>query len=152
MKMRNDQSQKPLQGVDPGSYPVRKKPVSQKNAARDKQLPASRSKKRSRTGSKKKTAKKSGTDSLSDEMLGIIVDERSGQTFYISSIDNFVYKGKEYAVMYHYRVEDGVDSMPEMVIMRSYRDKDKQYFTSIRDKHELNTIFDVFYDRFQQLV
>ncbi|NLJ71196.1 MAG: DUF1292 domain-containing protein [Clostridiaceae bacterium] len=143
--MRNDQSQKTLQGVEPGSNPVRIEQVREKPAvASDKQS--------SQRGLRKRPVKKSADDSLSDEILGIIVEERSGQAFYISLIDNFVYKGKEYAVMYHYRVEDGIDSVPEMVIMRSYRDKDKQYFTSIRDKNELNTVFDVFYDRFQQSV
>lgn len=151
--MRNDQAQKPLQGVGPKSYPVRKKPVFHKNGVRGKQKPpARRSRKTFRSSLKKAPAGKGGTDSLNDEMLGIIVEERSGQTFYISLIDNFIYKGKEYAVMYHYRVEDGVDSLPEIVIMHSYRDKDKQYFTSIRDKSELDTVFDVFYDRFQQSV
>ncbi|HHU53656.1 MAG TPA: DUF1292 domain-containing protein [Clostridiaceae bacterium] len=149
--MRNDNSQKPLQGVEPKSFPVRKKAASRRKSSQAEQQ-STAGKKKSRIGFRKKTVRKSSADSLNDEILGIIVDERSGQTFYISLIDNFIYKGKEYAVMYHYRVEDGINSMPEMIIMRSYRDKDKQYFTSIRDKHELNTIFDVFYDRFQQLV
>lgn len=87
-----------------------------------------------------------------DETLGVIQDQRSGQTFYISLIDNFTYKGKEYAVMYNYRAEDNVDSMPEISIMRTYRDQAKQYFTSIRDKKELDMIFDIFYDRFQQSI
>ena len=149
--MRDDQTQKPLQGVESKSYPVREKSVFHKKTAHANQKPTvTKGRNNSRSGLKKGSVRKGSTDSLSDEMLGIIVEERSGQTFYISLIDNFVYKRKEYAVMYHYRVEDGVDSVPEMIIMRSYRDKDKQYFTSIRDKDELNTVFDVFYDRFQQ--
>ncbi|NLM19677.1 MAG: DUF1292 domain-containing protein [Clostridiaceae bacterium] len=151
--MRNDQAQKPLQGVEPKSYPAKQKPVFPRKAALEGQKPtAAGSKKISRRDLRKGLVKKSRADSLSDEILGIIVEERSGQTFYISLIDNFVYKRKEYAVMYHHRIEDGVGSLPEMIIMRSYRDKDKQYFTSIRDKNELNTIFEVFYDRFQQSV
>lgn len=87
-----------------------------------------------------------------DEMLGIIVDQRSGQTYYISLIDNFTYKSREYAVMYNYRIEDGNIGVPEILIMRSYRDQDKQYFTSIRNQEELDKVFDIFYDRFQQSV
>ncbi len=85
-----------------------------------------------------------------DEVLAVIVDQRNGYTFYVSIIDNFRYKGIEYAVMYNYRAEDFQRSMPEILIMRTYRDAEKQYFTSIRDQKELDMIFDVFYERFQQ--
>lgn len=89
---------------------------------------------------------------LADEILGVIVDQRNGQSYYISLIDNFTYKNQEYAVMYNYQMEKGKLGLPEMLIMRSYRADDKQYFTSINNEEEINTVFDIFYDRFQQSI
>lgn len=85
-----------------------------------------------------------------DEVLAVIEDQRNGHTFYVSIIDNFRYRGTDYAVMYNYRAEEYQKTMPEIIIMRSYRDSEKQFFTSIRDKSELDAVFDVFYERFQQ--
>ncbi len=87
-----------------------------------------------------------------DEVLAVIRDMRSGSTYYVSVIDNFQFNGVNYAVMYNYKGEDYDKIEPEILIMKSYRDRDKQFFTSVHDKKEMDTIFDVFYDRFQQSI
>lgn len=87
-----------------------------------------------------------------DEVLAVIVDQRNGHTYYVSIIDNFKYKGIDYAVMYNYRAEDYERTMPEILIMRAFREHNEQYFSSIRDSKELNTIFDVFYNRYQESI
>ncbi len=87
-----------------------------------------------------------------DEVLGVIRDQRNGYTYYVSVIDNFQYNGVNYVVMYNYKGEDYDKIVPEILIMRSYRDHDKQYFTSIHDRKEMDIVFDVFYDRFQQSI
>ncbi|NLJ94884.1 MAG: DUF1292 domain-containing protein [Clostridiaceae bacterium] len=86
----------------------------------------------------------------SDEVLGVLLDQKTGNIFYVSRIDNFRYNGIDYAIMYNYQAGQKTGSKPEIVIMRTYRDGEKQYFTSIRNKTELNTIFEIFYSRFEQ--
>lgn len=87
-----------------------------------------------------------------DEVLAAIVDQRNGHTYYVSIIDNFKFKGIDYAVMYNYRAENYENTMPEILIMRTFRDHNEQFFSSIRDKKELDMIFDVFYNRYQESI
>lgn len=86
-----------------------------------------------------------------DDVLAVLHDERSGKEYYVSVIDVFEFKHREYTVMYNYRPEDGKTREPEIVVMRSYRGKDgEKYFTSIRGKRELEIVFEVFYQRYHQ--
>lgn len=146
MKQKQNRQPQKLEGV--------KTPQSQDRARRlqtRKQSPVSgAAKKTSQSASTSvKTARRSRRIA-DDEVLAVIRDMRSGSTYYVSVIDNFQFNGVNYAVMYNYKGEDYDKLVPEILIMRSYRDQDKQFFTSVHDKKEMDTIFDVFYDRFQQ--
>lgn len=145
---------RPLQAVE---LEKQSQTTSERSVARKKTIKSQKSKqqapirkKRKSSAGQKQKKFKDKKRMASDEALAVIQDQRNGQTFYISLIDNFTFKGREYTVMYNYRAEDYAKSMPEILIMRTYRDNDKQYFTSIRDKSELDMIFNIFYDRFQQ--
>lgn len=84
-----------------------------------------------------------------DDVLAVINDLRTGQDYYVSLLDSFIFGDHEYAVMYNYEPDNGDHQEPELVVMRFYRDLDgNQYFTSIRDKKELEMVFEIFYERF----
>lgn len=125
---------------------VRNNPNNPKKAPRPTQLNPG--------ATKNKTSKKEHLKQFkkapSDEVLGVLLDQKTGNQFYVSLIDNFRYNGIDYAIMYNYQAGQMIGSKPEILIMRIYHDGKKQYFTSIRDKTELNTIFEVFYSRFEQ--
>lgn len=99
----------------------------------------------------KQTKGKKVNPAAGDDVLAVLHDERSGKEYYVSVIDCFEFKHREYTVMYNYRPEDGKTREPEIVVMRSYRGKDgEKYFTSIRGKRELEIVFEVFYQRYHQ--
>ena len=78
-------------------------------------------------------------DASEDEVLAVLLDKRSGQEYYVSIIDNFQHKGRDYAVMYNYEPDDGTHANPEIVIMRAYRDEmGTQFFASIKNRKELD--------------
>lgn len=85
-----------------------------------------------------------------DEVLAVLSDQESGREAYVSLIDRFTYRAREYSVMYHYRPDDKRRLDPQLVIMRSYRNRDgEEYFTSIRRQQELEIVFEIFYERFR---
>lgn len=86
-----------------------------------------------------------------EEVLAVIVDINSGREYYMSFIDSFQIKGRDYVVMYNYEPDDGNHAEPEIAIMRAERHTSgEQYYKSIRDKAELNSAFAMFYRRFEQ--
>jgi hypothetical protein len=88
-------------------------------------------------------------DRAEDQVLAILVDERNGREYYVSIIDVFTLDGTTYSVMYNYEPDDGSRSDPEIVIMRSWRDKTgEQAFASITNKKELDRVFDFFFERY----
>ena len=88
-------------------------------------------------------------NSLDDQVLAILVDERNGREYYVSIIDVFTLDGRTYSVMYNYEPDDGTRSDPEIVIMRSWRDDSgEQAFSSITSRKELNRVFDFFFERY----
>ncbi|NLC25383.1 MAG: DUF1292 domain-containing protein [Fastidiosipila sp.] len=91
--------------------------------------------------------------SIDDDVLAILSDERSGREYYVSMLDNFPYKGRVYSVMYNYEPDDGKHRDPEIVIMRSWRDDSgEQLFSSIRDRKELDAVFEVFFSRYLESI
>ncbi|HHU04431.1 MAG: DUF1292 domain-containing protein [Saccharofermentanales bacterium] len=89
--------------------------------------------------------------SIEDDVLAVLIDERSGREYYVSMLDNFPYKGRAYSVMYNYEPDDGFRRDPEIIIMRSWRDDNgEQLFSSIRDRRELDAVFEVFFDRYAE--
>lgn len=85
---------------------------------------------------------------LKDNVLAVLTDTANGAEYYVSIIDVFEFKKREYSVMYHYRPEQAA-TPPEIVVMRSYRGEDgSRYFTSIRRPKELDLVFELFTERY----
>jgi len=86
-----------------------------------------------------------------EEILAVIVDINNGHEYYMSLIDSFQIKDREYVVMYNYEPDDGNHAEPEIAIMRSeHHTNGEQYFKSIKNKKELDAAFEYFYRRFEQ--
>ena len=91
--------------------------------------------------------------SIEDDVLAVLIDERSGREYYVSMLDSFPYKGRSYSVMYNYEPDDGYRRDPEIVIMRSWRDANgEQLFSSVRDRKELDAVFEVYYSRYAESI
>lgn len=83
-----------------------------------------------------------------DELI-VIKDVSTNKDYYLSMVDDFFYKEKEYIVTYNYAPDDGNHDNPELVIMETkFNDKGDQIFLSIRDKQELEEAFAVFMRRY----
>ena len=93
------------------------------------------------------TRKKTGAD---DELI-VIRDVSTGKDYFLSLVDDFFYKEKEYIVMYNYAPDDGNHADPELVIMETrYNEKGDQIFISVRDKKELEIVFSLFMRRYYE--
>ena len=85
-----------------------------------------------------------------DDALAVLRDVSNGKEYYLSIIDSFSVRNKEYVVMYNYEPDDGNHSAPEFVIMRSeYSDRGSQCFYSITDGRELDMAYEIFAQRFE---
>ncbi len=83
-----------------------------------------------------------------DELI-VIRDVSTGKDYFLSIIDNFYYKDKEYIVMSNYAPDNGNHDKPELVIMETkFNEKGDQIFISIRDKNELEVAFSLFMRRY----
>lgn len=86
-----------------------------------------------------------------DNVLAVITDESNGREYYVSVIDVFEFRNREYSVMYHYQPDLRRKGEPEIVLMRSYRGEDgSRYFCSIRNPQELELVFELFFQRYQE--
>ena len=89
--------------------------------------------------------KKTGEE---DELI-VINDVSTNKNYYLSIIDDFFYKEKEYIVMSNYTPDNGEHADPELVIMETkFNDKGSQIFISIRDENELEVAFSLFMRRY----
>ena len=89
--------------------------------------------------------KKTGAE---DELI-VIRDVSTNKDYFLSVIDDFFYKEKEYIVMYNYAPDNGNHDDPELVIMETkFNEKNDQIFISIRDKNELEVAFSLFMRRY----
>ncbi len=89
--------------------------------------------------------KKTGEE---DELI-VINDVSTNKNYYLSVIDDFFYKEKEYIVMSNYTPDNGEHADPELVIMETkFNDKGSQIFISIRDENELEVVFSLFMRRY----
>ncbi len=85
-----------------------------------------------------------------DDLI-VIRDTSNGKYYYLSVVDNFFMEKHEYVVMYNYEPDDGNHRKPELVIMQTkFTDKGEQLFYSIKDRTELNDVFDAFIKRFYE--
>lgn len=86
-----------------------------------------------------------------NEVLAIITDQRNGKEYYVAMMDSFIYDSREYSVMYNYEPDSAEHIDPEIVIMRTYRDTEgNQFFTSVRNRNEMNIVFEIFYERYMR--
>jgi uncharacterized protein YrzB (UPF0473 family) len=86
-----------------------------------------------------------------EDVLAVLVDVDNGHEYYMSFIDSFQMKNREYLVMYNYEPDDGSHAEPEITILRSERHTDgEQYFVSIKNRQELDAAFEVFFRRFEE--
>lgn len=86
-----------------------------------------------------------------EDVLAVLVDVDNGHEYYMSIIDSFQLKDREYVVMYNYQPDDGSHAEPEMAILRAERHTDgEQYFLSIKNRQELDEAFDQFFRRFEE--
>ena len=91
------------------------------------------------------TRKKTGAE---DELI-VIRDVSTNKDYFLSVIDDFFYKEKEYIVLYNYAPDNGNHENPELVIMQTkFNEKGDQIFISIRDKNELEVAFSLFMRRY----
>ena len=89
--------------------------------------------------------KKTGAE---DELI-VIRDVSTNKDYFLSVIDDFFYKEKEYIVLYNYAPDNGNHENPELVIMQTkFNEKGDQIFISIRDKNELEVAFSLFMRRY----
>ncbi len=94
-------------------------------------------------------AREGGRRRSKDDVLAILIDERSGREYYVSVLDSFTIGGQTYSVMYNYEPDDGSRSDPELVIMRSWKDRNgEQVFSSITGRKELDRAFEYFFERY----
>ncbi len=86
-----------------------------------------------------------------EDVLAVLVDIDNGHEYYMSFIDAFQFKGREYVVMYPYEPDNGSHLGPELTILRSVRHEDgEQYYLSIKDRRELESAFNHFFRRFEE--
>jgi hypothetical protein len=108
---------------------------------------------RTRTTKKKKSdpAREIRDDRASQEdVLAVLADIDNGHEYYMSIIDSFQLKNREYMVMFNYEPDDGSHAEPEIIILRAeHHASGEQYFLSIKDRVELDAAFDQFFRRFE---
>lgn len=86
-----------------------------------------------------------------EDVLAVLVDIDNGHEYYMSLIDTFQMKNREYTVMYNYEPDDGRHTDPEIIILRTERHASgEQYFLSIKNRQELDAAFDCFFRRFEE--
>lgn len=90
----------------------------------------------------------------SDEQdLMVLEDMDNGKEYYLYQLDSFRLYGHTYVCMASYEPETGSHTEPQLVIMRKIqgkKDDNQQYFESIRDKKELDSVFAAFYTRMEE--
>ena len=88
-----------------------------------------------------------------DQDLLVIEDMDNGFEYFFYQLDTFSYENVEYMCLASYEPDLGYHSEPELVIMRTKFDENGlRMFQSIRDRQELEKVFDVFYDRMQESI
>ncbi len=86
-----------------------------------------------------------------DEEVAVIVDVQSNAEYYMFIIDTFRIDKRAYAVMVPYEPASIQSKKSELVILRSQIAKNgDQIYIAIRNKKELESAFDVFFERFEE--
>lgn len=84
-----------------------------------------------------------------DDVLAVLEDVDNGNEYYLSIVDSFTVDGREYVAMGSYEPDDGTHREPEFVLMRfDIGPQGEHYYQSIRNRKELNRVFDIFFERY----
>lgn len=84
-----------------------------------------------------------------NETLAVIEDIDNGHEFYVTMVDKFEFFGRQYVAMSVFDPEATSKDEPEFVLMRFDTDENGEHFyQSIRNKSELDSVFDHFFDRY----
>ena len=95
--------------------------------------------------------KKSKDASQQEEEVAVIVDVQSNAEYYMFIIDSFRIDRRSYTVMIPYEPASVQSKKSELVIMRSQVAKNgDQLYIAVRNKKELESAFDVFFERFEE--
>lgn len=110
-------------------------------------------KKRSRrvwsAGARRDSDRRSGSDDA--DVLAILEDVDNGNVFYVSIVDSFSFAGRYYAAMSIFEPVGGRAGEPEFILMRfDTGENGERYYQSIRNKRELEAVFDIFFKRYIQ--
>ena len=82
------------------------------------------------------------------EPLLVLEDLDTRYDYYMSVVDRLALGDRDYIVLTNYEPEDGHYRAPDFVLMRVHLGTDgQQYYESIRDTEELNTVFETFFER-----
>lgn len=82
------------------------------------------------------------------EPLLVIEDLDKRYDYYMSVVDRFPLGDRDYIILTSYEPDDGRHKAPDFVIMRVLLGTDgQQYYASIRDREELDLVFETFFER-----
>lgn len=95
-------------------------------------------------------AGRAARDKRSEQDLMVLEDMDNGKEYFLHKLDSFRLLGRTYMCMASYEPETGSHTEPQLVIMRFTEENGQQYFESIRDRKELDTVFDAFYARMEE--
>ncbi len=130
------------------SAPRSDKPIQAKQEQRYRQPRAAQN-----GGNVKKSAVQDLVKARKNETLAIIEDVDNGHEFYVSMVDKFVFANRQYVAMSVFDPEASLRDEPEFVLMRfDISDTGEHYYQSIRNKKELDAVFDCFFDRYVKLL
>lgn len=95
--------------------------------------------------------KKAKDNAQKEEEVAVIVDVRNNAEYYMFIIDTFRIDKRAYAVMIPYEPATVQSKKSELVILRSQIAKNgDQLYIAVRNKKELESAFDAFFERFEE--
>lgn len=95
------------------------------------------------------TAEKVLSPEADSDVLAVLEDIDNGNEYYVSIVDSFSVADREYVAMSAYEPPSRRASEPEFILMRfDTGEHGERYYRSIRNKRELETVFEVFFSRY----
>lgn len=86
-----------------------------------------------------------------EDVLAVLEDIDNGNEYYVSIVDLFSVGNREYVAMSAYVPPAKHAPEPEFILMRfDTGEHGERYYQSIRNKKELEAVFDVFFNRYIQ--
>lgn len=95
---------------------------------------------------------KGRTEASGDNLLAVLEDVDTGLEYYLDIVDQFRLNGREYVALIPY-MDKRDPRDPEFVLLRLLSgdgQNESTLYESIRDKQELQAVFDYFFSRYEQ--